>query len=105
MSVSRSAFQFDACTPRNTPSTTTSSSMTTLVQSWRRKLAIIRRNMFAALPGRARPASLRQRHLELDLGELVRRVTELAQEWQPAPIVVEPIQQRLQVDHGQLRVL
>jgi hypothetical protein len=38
--VSRSAFQFDACTPMKTPTMTTSKSIATVVQSRRRRFVI-----------------------------------------------------------------
>src|SRR6478735_3262949 len=49
--------------------------------------------------------SLRQRHLELDLRELLRRGTDAAQERQPARIVVQGFEHRFGQRARQLRVV
>src|SRR5436189_4196421 len=48
----------------------------------------------------ASACSLRQRHLELDLGQLLRRLADLAQERQPARVPVDLVEQVFRHDLG-----
>ena len=54
--------------------------------------------------GRRIDRAIRQRHLEFDPGELLGRLAELAQQRQPARIVVDPVEQRIQRQVEQVRV-